>query len=253
MIVNETRALPVGRLRTNASANPKRPMGKKYKDGLRACLEDFGFTGTLAVAENADGTYEVLDGTTRIEELEREAVKKVPCSVVAVCKEGLPDWQALRTEFRLAFDRHRKQYDEEAAAGQLQALAEKGREVARLATLAGKANLERLLGQRAAPAADVPMPAPKAQAMASLVLYGLAEDVTAIKGLLKQVKGKLLAGKARLALAQAVEFLDWEEEKVLTVLLATVARYSEAEHGTGTQAETIGAEGATGQSRQTAA
>lgn len=222
MVVNEVRALPVERLRHNP-ANPKRPLGLKYKRGLRASLDRFGFAGLLVVAANSDGTYEVLDGNTRLEELERAGVESVPCVVY----QGMD--AAERKAFVLAHDRHRKVFDEDAVLAQLQQLAEDGGDTKSLALLAGKDNLDRLLAEAqgggsqalATPAAPLP-------AMASLVLYGPAAEVKEINALLKQVKGRLTnLEKARKALGQAVEFLDWSDERLLAVLLAAVARFGE--------------------------
>lgn len=224
MNVNPVQVLDLGSLRPNPE-NPKRPLGARYRRGLQTALAEYGFAGVFVVARNADGTYTTLDGTSRLDLLDREGVERVPCVVLEDCAEGMPDWQDRRREFVLAYDRHKKIFDEDAVLGQLQALAERGRDHARLAALAGKENLQRLLASRqAAPAPEAPKAA--APAMASLVLYGPAEDVGAIRDLLKGIKGRSLAGKARAALGQAAEFLDWSDERVAAVLLATVARFA---------------------------
>lgn len=206
--------------------NPKRPLGLKYKRGLRASLDRFGFAGLLVVAANDDGTYEVLDGNTRLDELERAGVETVPCVVY----RGMDRTE--RRTFVLAHDRHRKVFDEDVVLSQLQELAEKGGDVRALATLAGKDNLDRLLAEAAngrdgvAPASAA-TPPPQS---GSLVLYGPASEIQAIAGLLKQVKGRLSnLEKARKALEQAVEFLDWSDDRLLACLLATVARFGEGE------------------------
>lgn len=224
MHVNPVAVLPTAALRPN-SENPKKPLGIKYKRGLRAALDEYGFSGVLVVAANLDGTYVTLDGTTRLDVLDAEGIESVPCVVLADCAEGMPDWQERRKEFTLAHDRNRKVFDEDAVTAQLAALVEKGRDAKALATLTAKDNLDRLLAARQAPSASAPTAALKAPAMASLTLYGPAEDVTAIKELLKQVKGKMITAKVRAVLDQAVEFMTWEEERVLGVLLATIARW----------------------------
>lgn len=223
MIVNLPELLPTAALRPN-SDNPKRPLGIKYRRGLTAALEEFGFAGVLVVAANADGTWMTLDGTTRLDVLDREGVESVPCIVLADLAEGMPDWQERRREFVLSHDRNRKVFDEDAVLGQLRQLAERGRDLKRLAVLSTKDNLERLLAAQQAPAAGA-APAPKTAPMASLVLYGPAADLAAIKELLKQTKGPSLLGKARAALGQAAEFFDWTEERQVAILLATVARF----------------------------
>lgn len=213
------------RLRSNPD-NPKRPLGLKYKRGLRASLDRFGFAGLLVVAANDDGTYEVLDGNTRLDELERAGVETVPCVVYRNMD------RTERRAFVLAHDRHRKVFDEDVVLSQLQELAEKGGDVRALATLAGKDNLDRLLAEAAngrngvAPASAAPPPPQSG----SLVLYGPASEIQAIAGILKQIKGRLTnLERARKALEQAVEFLDWSDDRLLACLLATVARFGEGE------------------------
>lgn len=225
MQIHEPRMVPLDLLRPNPD-NPKKPMGGKYRRGLLAAIRAHGFAGVLVVAENADGTYLVLDGNSRRDLMDEEGVKEAPCIVPPEFREGAEDWEAKRKEFTLAHDRHRKLFDEDMVADQLKELAAKGREVARLAVLSGQDKLKRLLATQAAPAADGSTSKAKAPpAMASLVLYGPAADVAEIKELLKQCKEKLLASKARAVLGQAVEFLDWTDERLLACLLAAVARF----------------------------
>src|SRR6185312_6114032 len=116
MHVNPVEVLPLDRLRPNHD-NPKRPLGGKYRRGLQTALAEYGFAGVLVVAANADGSFTTLDGTSRLDLLDREGVEEVPCVVLADCAEGMPEWAERRREFVLAHDRHRKVFDEEAVIG----------------------------------------------------------------------------------------------------------------------------------------
>jgi hypothetical protein len=229
MLINPISLLPVEKLCLNQKANPKLPMGTKYKQGLRLVIKQFGFAAVLVVAENLNGTYEVLDGTTRTEELERDGVEEVPCAIVSACKEGVADWQKLRTEFKLGHDRMRKVFDETAVLEQLRDLAAQGEDLKRLAVLSGKHNLERLLEEASKRQSQVgAIQKSAAQAMQSLVLYGPEADITAIKELLKGIKGRLsTAEKAHKALAQGAEFLDLTDEQFLAILLSTIKRFTD--------------------------
>lgn len=224
MQIQPVEVLPLERLHHNPE-NPKRPLGLKYKRGLRASLERFGFAGLLVVAEDGDGSYEVLDGNTRLDELERLGVESVPCVVY----RGMGRDE--RRAFVLAHDRHRKQFDEDAVLAQLQNLAAAGGDVKALAALSGKDNLDRLLAEASASggasrAAAAPRDAPPA--MGSLVLYGPAADLDAIRAVLKEVRGRLSAAeRARKVLGDLAGLLDWSDERVLAVLLAAARRFAE--------------------------
>lgn len=223
MQIRPVEVLPVERLRHNPE-NPKHPLGLKYKRGLRASLDRFGFAGLLVVAADADGTFEVLDGNTRLEELSRLGVESVPCVVYRNMD------REERRAFVLAHDRHRKEFNEEAVLGQLHALAEAGRDVKVLATLSGKDNLERLLAESsmAGPRAAAAGPADAPPAMGSMVLYGPAADLAAVRETLKGVRGRLSAAtKAAKVLAEVAQFVDWDDERVLAVLLASARRFAE--------------------------
>jgi hypothetical protein len=229
MQVNAVKLLPVSALRASKD-NPKKPMGARYLTGLRAALEEFGFAGVLIVAENdtKPKTYEILDGTTRLEELTEAGVKQVPCTLLDALAEGQPGWQEGRVKFRLAHDRHRKQFDESAVIAQLRSLASKGEDLKQLGKLAAKANLERLLSPPAEGGAAV-VATLKQEPCGSLVLYGPAKEIEAIKGLLQSIKGRFSnLEKARKALGDAERFLQWDDDKVLALLLALVAKFSES-------------------------
>jgi hypothetical protein len=228
MNINPVQLLKTEKLHHN-SENPKKPLGLRYKRGLRAGLEEFGFAGVLVVAADDDGTYEVLDGNTRLEELEREGVEEIPCVVL----HGLS--REDRQTFVLTHDRNRKIFNEDVVLAQLQGLAERGKDVHRLGVLVSKENLARLLQEKAGASFKPPPGAPPAaatSAMGSLVLYGPAVEIKAIGKLLKDVKGKLsFLEKARKTLGQAVDFLDWQDEKLLACLLSAIGRFGEADDG----------------------
>lgn len=220
MKVNPVELLPTEQLRQTGT-NPKKPMGLKYKRGLRESLSRFGFAGLLVVAENDDGTYEVLDGNTRLDELSQAGIESAPCVVF----RGMDALE--RRKFLLAHDRNRKVFDESAVLADLERLAAQGEDLKSLAKLSGKDNLERLLSESVArkplsqsnPAAILPT-------MASVVLYGPVVELTGIRELLKQVRGRgFLLEKTRQALGQAIQFLDWTDERLIAVLLATIAAF----------------------------
>ena len=219
MKVNPVKLVPTIQLRANAS-NPKGPLGLKYKQGLRTSLARWGFAGLFVVASNDDGTFEVLDGNTRLEELEKAGTENVPCVVF----DGMGPEE--RKKFVLAHDRHRKNFNEDAVMAQLEQLAHNGEDLKELALLSGKDNLKKLLAEMSGQPVDMPdVPQAKVAPMASMVLYGPASEMESIKGLLKQIKGRLSTlEKSRKALADAAEFLEWGDEKTLLVLLATIAK-----------------------------
>lgn len=221
MKINPVQLVDVAQLRTNPT-NPKGPLGLKYKRGLRASLAKWGFAGVLIVAENADGTCEILDGNTRLEDLERAGVEKIP----AIVFKDMGDDE--RKTFVLSHDRHRKMFNEDAVLAQLEELAGNAEDLKELALLSGKDNLERLLAEsstRGQAAAGEVQTGSAAPAMGSLVLYGPAADMAGIRLLLKSIKGRMSTmAKTHKALADADRFLDWTDEKVIVLLLSTIAR-----------------------------
>lgn len=227
MQINAPERVPVAALRPSPD-NPKDKIGKQYLAGLRASIERYGFSGTLSVGANLDGTFVVLDGNTRLDELLAAKIVETWVCRVPACAEGVGDWASERKQFTLAYDRHRKKFSETAVLEQLKALAAKGEDVKQLALLSGKANLSRLLAESQAPKGGAAGPASTAPTQASLVLYGPMAEIQTIGGLLKHVKGKLSTlEKARKALGQSVEFLAWDDARLLSVLLATVAKFGE--------------------------
>lgn len=221
MKINPVELLPLEKLRPT-TGNPKRPMANRFRRGLRASLAKFGFSGLLVVAENDDGTYEVLDGNTRLDELEGEGVEAVPC----VVHRGLSTDD--RKAFILSHDRNKKAFDEGAVLAQLKDLAART-DAQALGRLTAQDNLQRLLAESSMQAAPGQAKAPgQARAvMASLVLYGPAGELKEIQALLAQVRGRLsLLEKAKKALEQALAFLDWEDARLLAALLAAVANFT---------------------------
>src|SRR5437762_3242168 len=103
-------------------------MGRRYSRGLETSLQEFGFSGLFNVAPNADGTFEVLDGNTRVELLDDAGAADAPCVVHRDMAEGEPGWQERRRAFVLSYDRNRKLFDEDAVLAQLKALAARGQD-----------------------------------------------------------------------------------------------------------------------------
>lgn len=227
MRVNPVRVLALDRLKANPD-NPKKPMGRRYSRALQASLDEFGFSGVFNVAENLDGTYEVLDGNTRLDRLDEGGAKEVPCVVHHDMAEGQPGWQERRTVFCLNYDRAKKLFDEDAVLAQLRDLAQQGADAGKLGTLTATENLDRLLAELEPPRAPVPNTPLKVAPQSSLVLYGPAEDVDAIKELLKRIRGRFASVfKLRSTLEQADAFADLSDEAFCVCFTAALRRYQE--------------------------
>lgn len=217
MKVNPVQLLPLEKLYVNP-ANPKKPMGLRYRKGLKASLSQFGFAGLFVVASNPDGTYEVLDGNTRLEELAEAGVREVPCVVLDLDADA-------RKEFVLAHDRNKKVFDEDVVTSQLKALADRGRDVKALATLTATDNLQQLLQEasKVRPTTQTTMATIAPQG--SLVLYGPAEDIQAVKELAKRVRGRMSPViRLRQSLEQAEHFDALSDEGFLLALISTLSR-----------------------------
>lgn len=224
MQVQPVELVEVARLRGNPH-NPKKPLGLKARKGLRASLDRFGFAGLFVVAANEDGSCEILDGNTRLEELQREGVERVPC---VVYRNMPPDE---RRAFTLAHDRHRKQFDEEAVREQLASLAgQPGADTEALAKLSGK-SVDSLLKQAAAKQAAAEGGLKDAAGETMLVLFGPAEDLVAVREKLKSIRERLpLLMKANKALAEAVVALD--DGRLLALVLSVFQRFQQAQEAT---------------------
>ena len=176
------------------------------------------------MARDPDGTFEVLDGNTRLEELAAAGVESVPCVIL-----DLPADE--RKAFALAHDRNRKLFDEDAVVKQLKELAGKeGADVAKLAALTATEGLSRLLAETERAGKNAVEGATrqslgKVAAQASMVLYGPSEDVEAVRELLKRVKGRLgPLLKLRSTLEQAEAFEDLSSEEFLLCFAAALGR-----------------------------
>lgn len=234
MRVNPVRLLPLKQLRTNPD-NPKKPLGRRYGQALQASLVEFGFSGLFNVAENADGSFELLDGNSRCDLLDKEGVADVPCVVHDDMREGVEGWRERRKAFVLSFDRGRKVFDEDMVVAQLKELASRGADVAKLATLTAQENLKQLLAETArattAKAAEgVRKALGKAAAQSSLVLYGPAEDVESVRQLLKRMRGRLSPlVKLRSTLEQAEAFQELSDEQFLLAFCSALGRLAATE------------------------
>ncbi len=217
MIVHEPVMIEVSRLRHNVD-NPKKPMRKKERKGLSALIEKYGFAASLVVADNQDGTFTVLNGNSRLDELIENEVEKVSCVVM-----NLDDSE--RREFALGYDRHQKVFDESAVIDQLKMLAERGRDVRQLQTISGVDRVAELIGQKKAESKAGKEQASKSK-LSSMVLYGPEEDIVAIRQMLKDYKTKMAdSTKFRALMGQALDYLfELDEERFATILAASVAR-----------------------------
>jgi ParB-like chromosome segregation protein Spo0J len=228
MQVQQVELVATDRLRGNPH-NPKKPLGLKARKGLRASLERYGFAGIFVVAQNDDGTCEILDGNTRLEELQRAGVERVPCVVY----RGMPDDE--RRAFTLAHDRHRKQFDEEAVREQLAGLAgREGADTQALAKLAGKP-VDKLLREASVRQAAAEGQLKPAAAEAVFPLFGPPEDIVAVREAMKAIRERLpLLTKASRLLGEAVAALD--DARLLPLILSAHARFkAAAEAGEGGQ------------------
>jgi hypothetical protein len=222
MDVNPVELLPLARLRHNPD-NPKRPMGARYQRGLRASLGRFGFAGLFVVAgPDPDGTYEVLDGNTRLDELDGAGVQEAPCVVLDLDADG-------RKEFVLSHDRNRKVYDEDAVVSQLKALAQRGKDLKALADLTSTENLKQLVdASQKAGSSLAKASAGKMAPQSSLTLYGPTEDVDAVRQIIKRLKGRMPPlVKLRQTMEQADQFLDVTDEQFLLAFGSALRRIAE--------------------------
>lgn len=232
--VREVRMHAVADLRPYAATNPKKPLAARLRKGLVSSLKEWGFAGVAVVAPNADGSAEILDANTRYQELLDAGVEQIPC-VVMDNLAGDPDDPEVRdkrTLFITTFDGSRKIFDHDAVIENLRQLAERGASVNKMQSLSGIDNLSRILeaNKKAAKAASQKMAKASAAQHQSIVLYGPADDIEAIKELTKSIKLRLSASeRVRIVLEQAADNLDWSDDTVTTILLATIARFQEME------------------------
>ncbi len=219
MKVNQVKLLPVKSLRPNPE-NPKRPFDMRGFKGLMTSLEVFGFAGVCVVAPDPDGAFTILDGNTRYEELVANGVPEVPCVVM----EDLTT-RAARRKFFNAYDRHKKLFDEEKVMEQLRELAEQGENARLLGDLTG-VKVNELYAQLGEGREEHDALKEAGGESGSLLIVGPAEEIAAIRGLLNHMRQKMTASRKVMAtLTQAAMVWDWEDEKLLGVLLATIARF----------------------------
>jgi hypothetical protein len=210
-------------------------LAARLRKGLVSSLKEWGFAGVAVVAPNADGSAEILDANTRYQELLDAGVEQIPC-VVMDNLAGDPDDPEVRdkrTLFITTFDGSRKVFDHDAVIENLRQLAERGASVNKMQSLSGIDNLGRILeaNKKAAKAASDKMAKAKAEVPhQSIVLYGPADDIEAIKELVKSIKLRISASeRVRIVLEQAADNLDWSDDTLTTILLATIARFQEME------------------------
>jgi hypothetical protein len=199
--------------------NPKKPMSKDRKKGLNRSLSEFGFKGVVLVAPypDDDDEYIVLDGNTRIEELRRRGIEKVPCLVY----RDIVTWEDIK-KFTITYDRNVKAFDEDIVMAQLKELAGAGEDMNLLADLANIPNLDNLL----VPVEGIVTPVTDNivfEEQDSLLLTGSKIVIDAIRELAKRIKGKLpLQDKIYKILSEGKAF-DWEDDEALTFILLALA------------------------------
>jgi hypothetical protein len=201
--------------------NPKKPMSKDRKKGLNRSLTEFGFKGVVLVSAHPDddGEYVVLDGNTRIEELRRRGIEKVPCLVY----HDIAAWEDIK-KFTITYDRNVKAYDEDKVLGQLRELAEAGEDIGQLSDLSNIPNLDDLL----APVTGIPSPVTDAGApdeYDSILISGPKVVIDAIRDTAKLIKGKLPLQDKLLKILRDMENLEWEEDEDLIVFLLLAAAH----------------------------
>jgi hypothetical protein len=219
--INKIESIPLAKLRTNGE-NPKKAFTARGLKGLRVSLQTFGFAGACVVAPDPDGMYTILDANTRYDELRASGISEIPC--VIMDQLNTPEE---RKKFVLAFDRHKKLFDEEMVMKQLQELTAKNENADLLRELAGyPGQVNDLFGDKETGVSNAAEKELNPGKMSSLMLSGPEEDIEHIRHLIRVSKAKLGASKIVLSvLGHAVTILDWEEERLLAVLLSTAIRF----------------------------
>lgn len=214
----------------------KKAIGPQHLAGIRACIKEFGFSASFNVALDADGLYTVLDGNTRLDELQAAGVKSVSCIIHDDMAHDQPDAAMRRKQFVLSFDRSHKVYDEPRVLGELKDMVAKGYDPKKLSALCNVKKLQRIVDEdnqnKKEASADVQRQLndqAKPPAQESMVLYGPVEEIAQIKKLLKLIRGRFTTTqKVVMTLEQANANLDIEEDAFLSVLLATIAKFQDA-------------------------
>jgi ParB family chromosome partitioning protein len=222
--------IPINLLELNPD-NPKKPMSKDRLKGLNRSLTEFGLRDMIKVAPHPEieGSYLVLDGNTRIEELRKRTDEniKIPCLVHAdlTTREKI-------AEFVLTFDRNVKAYDEMAVFGQLRDLVEAGEDTGMLSELVNLPDLQKYIEIINMPIDETLTRGSDLASIIqqdSIIISGPKIDIDAIRRTLKGIKGKMRQHQRVEKAIQEAEELDWSDEKILFVVLDILARLKEME------------------------
>jgi hypothetical protein len=226
MLVHVPVMLPVSSLRA-CGYDLKKKMGTDAKAGLRASLDEFGFSSSLNVAANKDGTYAVLDGNSRLDEVKASGVPEVPCVVHEDMEEGFFDWENRRKSFVLAYDANRKGLDKKAAISVITDMISAGADGSSLARLSGIKGIDKLVTdtKEAAEKAKETLSAPP-PALDSLVLMGPADQVRQIREYLDSIRGTLTHCEVVRDTLRDIAGFDLTAEAFLTIFLDSLARHA---------------------------
>lgn len=230
MLIHQVRPVPLASLRPNPD-NPKQTLGARYRKGLQASLKKYGLADVLVVADNLDGTFVILNGNTRYEELlEAEGVADVPCIVMddMAGEPSNPEVAAKRKLFAVSFDRHRKLFNEDMVVDQLKSLYEASHaSLKELQELSGVERLSQVM-EAAQTRQRKKQQEVTSQQTATFIINGPADVIADIRSLLKTVKMRMSESeKIRSLLAQMGDYVDWTEERVAVIALAVLARMND--------------------------
>jgi hypothetical protein len=220
--------IPLNLLELNP-ANPKKPMSKDRLKGLNRSLTEFGLRDVVKIAPHPEieGSYLILDGNTRIEELRKRTDEnvKIPCLVHA----DLTSREKI-TEFVLTFDRNVKAYDEMAVIGQLKELVDSGEDLNMLAELVNLPDLQQYIDNIQPFGDGDPLNGFDPDSLLeqdSIVVSGHTADIDGIRATLKNIKGKMNQSERIGKLLRHVEGFDWDnDDSLLFVVLAIAAHLS---------------------------
>lgn len=230
MLIHKVRPVPLAALRPNPD-NPKQALGARYRKGLQASLKKYGLADVLVVADNLDGTFMILNGNTRYEELlEAEDVEDIPCIVMddMAGRPADPDVIAKRRLFAVSFDRHRKLFNEDMVIDQLRALNESNHaSLKELQELSGVERLSQVLSETQSVQRKKQQEV-AAKQTATMIVQGPADVIADIRSLLKTVKMRMSESeKIRSLMAQMGDYVDWTEERIAVIALGVLARMND--------------------------
>jgi len=130
-----------------------RKMNAQQRETLAASVDRFGFQSLVAVVKNPDGTYAIVDGHHRVEELQARGAKTIP---VILLPEGSPTDRKLGM---LSFNVSAEVQDAEFAELLTELMAEgaDGEEIRKAATISATfmADLEAMLAKNSEEAPPV--------------------------------------------------------------------------------------------------